>query len=257
MVAQSSFTVEKCFNVADFKMKEKIASELAAAETEISRTAHGPIILQKCCVTDYMRNPEGWKHRMVTKQDTRKAFEEIFGNEEKQRGGNRHAEGSYEVNTVGLEEEEETDDLEEAKGRSKGKDANGGPPRKGSQVLSAAAGESGSDEEVDGSMPKSKKKKKTKKLQAASEALSDDEREPEVEVRRKRKKEGKKSAGHLLSGGSMEDNMEAIASELFATKPRNGSTTQASEKTRKRQLAPNGLKNEEEQPQKKKKAKQK
>jgi len=75
----SSFTVSKCFLVADLALKEVIASELAYVQAELSRLKHGPHLLRICDVTRYSKGPEQWRSSQSSKQSTRQAFAEAFG----------------------------------------------------------------------------------------------------------------------------------------------------------------------------------
>ncbi|KAJ7557399.1 hypothetical protein O6H91_05G125000 [Diphasiastrum complanatum] len=47
----SSFTVEKCFSIADINLKEAITSELVSVEDNLTRSKHGPYLLKRFDVT--------------------------------------------------------------------------------------------------------------------------------------------------------------------------------------------------------------
>lgn len=52
-----SFTVEKCFQIGDIKLKEMIAAELAVSQSELSKTRHGPYLLKRCDIASYVPHP--------------------------------------------------------------------------------------------------------------------------------------------------------------------------------------------------------
>ncbi|KAG0588969.1 hypothetical protein KC19_2G281800 [Ceratodon purpureus] len=73
-----SYTVEKCFQIGDIKLKEMIAAELALSQSELSKTRHGPYLLKRCDIASYAKGPEQWRMRESSKQGTREAYANIF-----------------------------------------------------------------------------------------------------------------------------------------------------------------------------------
>jgi nucleolar protein 9 len=49
-----SYTVEKCFQIGDIKLKEMIAAELSSSQSELSKTRHGPYLLKRCDIASYV-----------------------------------------------------------------------------------------------------------------------------------------------------------------------------------------------------------
>lgn len=72
--------VENCFMISDAVVKEKIASELAVAESRIASVYGGPALLSFCHVKSYKSGAaKEWKQRITSADSTRKEFEELFG----------------------------------------------------------------------------------------------------------------------------------------------------------------------------------
>lgn len=81
MHPSSSYTVEKCFAAGTVSLKEVIASELLAVQSELSKTKHGPYILRKIDIDGFARRRDQWKSRLSSKQTTYKEFTATFGSE--------------------------------------------------------------------------------------------------------------------------------------------------------------------------------
>ena len=56
MQSSSSFTVEKCYNSSNLSLREAIVSELAALQSDLSKTKQGPHLLRKLDVEGYTIN---------------------------------------------------------------------------------------------------------------------------------------------------------------------------------------------------------
>ncbi|XP_077236509.1 pumilio 23 isoform X2 [Tasmannia lanceolata] len=83
MLPSGSFTVEKCFTASNVSVKEMIASELLAVQSELSKTKHGPFLLKKLDVDGFAMRPDQWKSRQASKQTAYREFVAAFGSESK------------------------------------------------------------------------------------------------------------------------------------------------------------------------------
>ncbi|ONK65403.1 uncharacterized protein A4U43_C07F36740 [Asparagus officinalis] len=79
MHPSSSFTVEKCFTASDVPLKETIASELVAVQSDLSKTKHGPYLLKKLDIDGFASRPEQWKRSQASKETIYKEFQATFG----------------------------------------------------------------------------------------------------------------------------------------------------------------------------------
>ncbi|KAL3695357.1 hypothetical protein R1sor_009433 [Riccia sorocarpa] len=72
------FIVEKSYLAADIKLKEKIAAELAPVQAELAKSRYGARISRRCDLSGFSNKPEQWRTKEATKQNTQKAFAELF-----------------------------------------------------------------------------------------------------------------------------------------------------------------------------------
>ncbi|KAL0354415.1 UNVERIFIED_CONTAM: Pumilio23 [Sesamum radiatum] len=79
VLPSGSFTVEKCFSVSNFSLKETIVSELLPVQTELSKTKQGPYLLKKLDVESFAKRPDHWRSRQTSKESAYKEFYAAFG----------------------------------------------------------------------------------------------------------------------------------------------------------------------------------
>ncbi|XP_058004071.1 pumilio homolog 23 [Hevea brasiliensis] len=66
--SSSSFTIEKCFNASNVSLREAIASNLLAVQTELSMTMQGPCLLRKLDINRFANRPDQWRSMQASKQ---------------------------------------------------------------------------------------------------------------------------------------------------------------------------------------------
>ncbi|XP_065867815.1 pumilio homolog 23 [Euphorbia lathyris] len=79
MNSSGSFTIEKCFTACNLSLRESIASDLLAVQTELSKTKQGPYILRKLDIDRFARQPDQWRSMQSSKQSAYKDFYATFG----------------------------------------------------------------------------------------------------------------------------------------------------------------------------------
>ncbi|KAL2632302.1 hypothetical protein R1flu_016988 [Riccia fluitans] len=75
------FIVEKSYIAADIKRKEKIATELAPVQAELAKSRYGARIARRCDLSGFAKKPEQWRTKETTRENTHKAFAELFSSE--------------------------------------------------------------------------------------------------------------------------------------------------------------------------------
>ncbi|KDP40626.1 hypothetical protein JCGZ_24625 [Jatropha curcas] len=83
MHSSGPFTIEKCFTASNISLREAIASDLLAVQTELSKTKHGPYLLRKIDIDRFANRPDQWRSRQTSKQSTYEEFSTAFGSGEK------------------------------------------------------------------------------------------------------------------------------------------------------------------------------
>jgi len=111
-----SFCVEKFYTKLDMKYKEKIVSELASVDEELTKLSHGPIIIKKFKLNIYMMNRTAWvrmeeleeinEGKMNRFFETKKDIKRKLVNESK-----RSFEPNYQANKI---KEQQLDEKESA-----------------------------------------------------------------------------------------------------------------------------------------------
>ncbi|KAG7025929.1 Pumilio-like 23, partial [Cucurbita argyrosperma subsp. argyrosperma] len=79
MQSSSSFTVEKCYNSSNLSLREAIVSELAALQSDLSKTKQGPHLLRKLDVEGYASRPDQWRSKQASRESAYKEFHDTFG----------------------------------------------------------------------------------------------------------------------------------------------------------------------------------
>ncbi|KAL5755452.1 hypothetical protein ACOSQ2_020198 [Xanthoceras sorbifolium] len=108
MHSSGSFTVERCFTAGSLSLREAIASELLAVQTELSKTKQGPYLLRKLDIDGFAARPDQWKLRQSSKQSTYKEFYATFGSSETNSSkkdtfvadSSKHASNSKDIKTM-------------------------------------------------------------------------------------------------------------------------------------------------------------
>ncbi|RKP40348.1 armadillo-type protein [Dimargaris cristalligena] len=77
--ANGSFIVDKCWRVADLKLKELIAAELVQSEATLRFNHSGKIVLNNCQINQFKSKRESWVAAQSAVEKKRAMFEDLFG----------------------------------------------------------------------------------------------------------------------------------------------------------------------------------